>query len=77
MAGSPNLHANTASSGLTRLASLISMAWYYPKPIEPLIGEAVDFIVHIAKENGSRRIKEILRVTSYNTQTHSYDLTSL
>ncbi len=49
--GIATLHANTASSGLTRLASLISMARDYPKPIEPLIGEAVDFIVHIAKEN--------------------------
>src|SRR6201993_1808175 len=60
--GIATLHANTASSGLPRLASLISMAGDYPKPIEPLIGEAVDFIVHIAKENNSRRIKEILRV---------------
>jgi Flp pilus assembly CpaF family ATPase len=75
--GIATLHANTASSGLTRLASLISMARDYPKPIEPLIGEAVDFIVHIAKETNSRRIKEILRVTSYNTQTNSYDVSSL
>jgi len=75
--GIATLHANTASSGLTRLASLISMARDYPKPIEPLIGEAVDFIVHIAKENNSRKIKEILRVTSYNTHTNSYDITSL
>jgi Flp pilus assembly CpaF family ATPase len=73
--GIATLHANTASSGLTRLASLISMARDYPKPIEPLIGEAVDLIVHIAKENNSRRIKEILRVTSYNTHTNSYDIT--
>jgi type IV secretion system protein TrbB len=75
--GIATLHANTASSGLTRLASLISMARDYPKPIEPLIGEAVDFIVHIAKENNSRRIKQILRVTSYNTHTNSYDISSL
>jgi P-type conjugative transfer ATPase TrbB len=75
--GIATLHANTASSGLTRLASLISMARDYPKPIEPLIGEAVDLVVNIAKENGSRRIKEILRVTSYNTHTNSYEVTSL
>jgi type IV secretion system protein VirB11 len=59
--GIATLHANTASSGLTRLASLISMARDYPKPIEPLIGEAVDFIVHIAKENNSRIDSEIAR----------------
>jgi len=75
--GIATLHANTASSGLTRLASLISMARDYPKPIAPLIGEAVDLIVHIAKENNSRKIKQILRVTCYNTQTNSYDISSL
>jgi len=72
--GIATLHSNTASSGLTRLSSLISMARDYPKPIEPLIGDAVDLIVHIAKENNSRKIKEILLVTSYNTHTNSYDL---
>ena len=75
--GIATLHATTASSALTRLSSLISMARDYPKPIEPLIGEAVDLICHIAKENGSRKIKEILRVRSYNTHTNSYDITSL
>ena len=75
--GIATLHANTASSGLSRLASLISMARDYPKPIEPLIGDAADLIVHIAKENNSRRVKEILRVTSYNIHTNSYDLSNL
>ena len=74
--GIATLHADSAREGLTRLSSLISMAPDYPKPIEPLIGDAVDLIVHIAKENNSRRIKEILRVTSYNTQTNGYDVSS-
>jgi len=75
--GIATLHADSAREGLTRLSSLISMARDYPKPIEPLIGDAVDLIVHIAKENNSRKIKEILQVTTYNTETNSYDLTSL
>jgi P-type conjugative transfer ATPase TrbB len=75
--GIATLHADNAREGLTRLSSLISMARDYPKPIEPLIGDAVDLIVHIAKENGSRKIKEILRVATYNTQINSYELTSL
>jgi type IV secretion system protein VirB11 len=53
------------------------MAPDYPKPIEPLIGDAVDLVVHIAKENNSRRVKEILRVKTYNTQTNSYEISSL
>jgi len=68
--GISTLHADNAREGLTRLSSLISMARDYSKPIEPLIGDAVDLIVSIAKKNGSRRIKEILRVTTYNTQTY-------
>src|ERR1700716_4220989 len=75
--GIATLHADSAREGLTRLSGLISMAPDYPKPIEPLIDDAVDLIVHIAKENNSRRIKEILRVRSYNTQINSYDLTNL
>ena len=75
--GIATLHADNAREGLTRLSSLISMARDYPKPIEPLIGDAVDLIVHIAKENDSRRIKEILRVTTYNTNTQRYDISSL
>src|ERR1700745_346888 len=69
--GIATLHANTASSGRTRLPGLISMPRDYPKPIEPLIGEAVDLIVHIAKENNSRRIKKIIRVTSNTTKKNS------
>ena len=75
--GIATLHADSAREGLTRLSSLISMAPDYPKPIEPLIGDAVDLVVHIAKENNSRRIKEILQVTSYNTHTQSYEIISL
>jgi type IV secretion system protein TrbB len=75
--GIATLHSDTASSGLTRLASLISMARDYPKPIEPLIGEAVDLIVHIAKEGPSRVIKEILRIESYNMPTRSYVIQKL
>jgi hypothetical protein len=37
MAGLPIPHADTATSGLTRLSSLISMALDYPKPNEPFM----------------------------------------
>jgi P-type conjugative transfer ATPase TrbB len=75
--GIATLHADSAREGLPRLSSLISMAPDYPKPIEPLIGDAVYLVVQIAKENNSRRIKEILQVTAYNTHTNSYALTTL
>lgn len=63
--GVATLHANDARSGLSRLAMLISMHPDSPKPIEPLIGEAVHLIVHIARTPEGRRIEEILEVSGF------------
>ncbi len=63
--GAATLHANHAKAGLDRLAMLISMHPDSPKPIEPLIGEAVHRIVHIARNAEGRRVQEILQVSGY------------
>ena len=63
--GVATLHANDARSGLSRLAMLISMHPDSPKPIEPLIGEAVQLIVHIARTPEGRRVEEILEISGY------------
>jgi len=73
--GVATLHANSAVEGLTRLKSLVSRNPSAPADIEPLIGEAVHVVVHIARtEDGSRRIQSILEVKGfrdgqYQTQT--------
>lgn len=64
--GAATLHANNAKAGLDRLAMLISMNPDSPKPIEPLIGEAVHVVVHIARTPKGRRIQEILEVSGYS-----------
>lgn len=64
--GAATLHANNAKSGLNRLAMLISMHPDAPKPIEPLIGEAVHVVVHIARFEGHRRVQEILEVSGFD-----------
>ena len=64
--GAATLHANNAKAGLDRLAMLISMHPDSPKPIEPLIGEAVHIVVHIARTNEGRRIQEIIEVSGYS-----------
>lgn len=64
--GAATLHANNARAGLDRLAMLISMHPDSPKPIEPLIGEAVHVIVHIARLEGHRRVQEILAVSGFD-----------
>ena len=63
--GAATLHANNARSGLDRLAMLISMHPESPQPIEPLIGEAVQVIVHIARTPEGRCVQEILEVSGY------------
>jgi P-type conjugative transfer ATPase TrbB len=63
--GAATLHANSARAGLDRLAMLISMHPDSPKPIEPLIGEAVQVVVHIARTPEGRRVQGILEVSGY------------
>lgn len=64
--GAATLHANNARAGLDRLAMLISMHPDSPRPIEPLIAEAVHVVVHIARFDGQRRVQEILSVSGFD-----------
>jgi type IV secretion system protein VirB11 len=64
--GMATLHANNAKAGLDRLAMLISMHPESPSPIEPLIAEAVQMVIHITKTpEGSRKVQEIIEVSGY------------
>lgn len=64
--GVATIHANDARAGLSRLATLISMHPDSPRPIEPLIGEAVHLLIHMVKtKEGSRRVSEIVAVNGY------------
>jgi type IV secretion system protein TrbB len=72
--GVATLHANNARAGLDRLSMLISLHPDSPKQIEPLIGEAVQLIVHIARTQEGRRVTEIIELQGfedgkYNTKT--------
>jgi type IV secretion system protein TrbB len=48
-----------------------------PREIEPLIGEAVDIIVHIARAEGGRKVREILRVGGFDRAKQTFVLESL
>lgn len=63
--GVATLHANSAQEGLTRLTSLVSRNTFAPSRIEPLISEAVDIVIHIARVPEGRRTQEILSVSGY------------
>ena len=70
--GAATVHANNPLAALDRIALLISMNSEYPKPIEPLIGSSIHYIVHIGRENHSRKIKSILKVNGYDTINKTY-----
>jgi len=63
--GAATLHANNAAAGLARLKSLITRNKSAPSEIEPLIGEVVHVVVHIARTMDGRRIQEIIEVSGY------------
>jgi type IV secretion system protein TrbB len=70
--GIASLHANNAEAGLTRLLSLVSRNQEAPREIEPLIGEAVDAIVHIERTLTGRVVKEIVEVFGFDRTKQSY-----
>ena len=63
--GAATLHANDNLSALTRLKSLISRNVAAPDDIEPLIGEAVHVLVHIARTPEGRVVQEITALSGY------------
>jgi len=74
--GVATLHANDSRSALSRLAMLISMHPDSPKPIEPLIGEAVQLVVHISRVaneacRAGRRVQQILEISGYQNGDYS------
>lgn len=63
--GAATLHANNCLAGLYRLKSLITRNPAAPAEIEPLIGEAVHCVVHIARTPDGRFVKEIISVEGF------------
>ena len=71
--GIATVHANNAAAGLTRLSTLVSMHPDAPREIEPLIGEAVDLVVHIERHpDKGRVVREILEVIEFNRSKQVY-----
>ena len=68
--GAATLHANNPAAGLVRLKSLITRNASAPADIEPLIGEVVHMVVHIARTPAGRRVQEILRQPAHSLRQH-------
>jgi pilus assembly protein CpaF len=62
------IHANSAEKALHRFANLVmrSHAQSTFSDTEAEIGEAVDFVVHIARKPGCRVVREVLAIQGYD-----------
>lgn len=66
------------AAGLTRLSTLVSMHSDAPRDIEPLIGEAVDIIVHIERHpDKGRVVRELLEVFGFDRAKQTYTIASI
>jgi type IV secretion system protein TrbB len=73
--GIASLHANNAAAALNRLSTLVAMHPQAPRGmIESLIGEAVDVIVHIARTDKGRVVREVLEVTDFDRGKQTYNV---
>ena len=70
--GITTVHANSAAAALLRLDSLIQESGVPPQP--RLVAETVDLVVFIARTPDGRRVREIARVSRYDTTQDSYVL---
>ena len=73
--GAATVHANDATAGLTRLSMLVSMHPEAPRKIEPLIAEAVDVVVHIARVGVGREVRDVVEVRGHGAA--GYDIQPL
>jgi type IV secretion system protein VirB11 len=71
-------HEGGIAPGLNRLSTLVSMHPNAPRGmIESLIGEAVDVIVHIARTDKGRVVREILEVIDFDRAKQVYNMRSV
>jgi P-type conjugative transfer ATPase TrbB len=76
--GIATVHANGAYEALVRLESLVAESTSAPQ--QSLIAEAVNLVVFIeedARLAAGRKVREVIAVTGYDTNTHRYQFVSL
>lgn len=73
--GFATLHANSARAALSRLESLVLQAPDVDWPLEAIrtqVGSTFHFVVQLVRENGKRRVKEVIEIDSYDNERKQY-----
>jgi pilus assembly protein CpaF len=70
------IHANSAGRALSRLADLTMQAdlGMTERFVKKSIAEAIDIVVHVERDGGSRRVAAIVQVEGYNPERSEYYL---
>ena len=72
------IHASSAVRALTRLAHCVLMA--NPdipyQNVHEAIGDAIDVIVHLQRQNGQRIVTEVICVERYNLKSRKYEISA-
>ena len=70
------IHANSAEQALARFASCVVQSGVeLPyQAVRYQIADAIDFVLHLERERGSRRVSELLRITAYDPSHDRYDV---
>jgi pilus assembly protein CpaF len=73
--GFATLHANSATSALSRLETLVLTAPGIDWPIHSVreeIANTFDYVIQQVRENGKRKLKEVLEIQSYDRERGAY-----
>lgn len=70
--GLATLHSNTAISALDRLKGLVTRNKFHPDDIDKIIGETVHLVIHIARTNNGRKLKDIIAIDYYDHANKKY-----
>lgn len=71
--GAASIHGDSAAIGVSRLVLNVSRNAQAPKPIEPLVEQAIDVVVNIQRAELGRRVKEILSITGHAQGAFSFE----
>lgn len=72
------IHANSGEQALARFASCVMQSGIEVpyQAVRQQIGSAVDFVMHLDRSGGYRRVFELLRVVSYDASRDRYEFES-
>jgi type IV secretion system protein VirB11 len=71
--GVASIRGDSAARGVSRLVQIARRNRFAPKPIEPLVAQAIDVVVNIQRTELGRRVEEILSITGHTEGAFTFE----